>query len=117
MKKTYEIYQRSTRDADGNPSESLVIDINNTTLFDTSMDEDDAVVLTAMALTLLRTVYLAMKARNLTEQNYNEWLLDAVAVSLIMHTNERQLPQHEQDFMQKFNDEADDTNVQHSNNV
>lgn len=117
MKKTYEIYQRSTRDADGNPSESLVIDINNTTLFDASMDEDDAIWLTAMALTPLRTVYLAMKARNLTEQNYIEWLLDAVAVTLNMHTKERPLPQHEENFMQMFNHEADGTNVQHSNNV
>lgn len=117
MKKTYEIYQRSTSDADGVASECFVIDIDETTLCDTTMDEEDAVVLTAMALTPLRTVYLAMKARNLTEQNYIEWLLDAVAVTLNMHTKERPLPQHEENFMQMFNHEADDTNVQHSNNV
>lgn len=116
MKKTYEIYQRSTSGADGVASECFVIDIDETTLCDTSMDEDDAVVLTAMALTPLRTVYLAMKARNLTEQNYIPWVLDAVAATLSNHTMERPLPQFEQDFIQKFNDEADDTNVQHSNN-
>lgn len=86
MKKKYEVYSQTEFIGEKNePVNECSIQIDGEFINKAAMDGDDAACLISIVLTLLRYVYINMKAHGLTKQNYIGWLMDVTTASLQTH--------------------------------